>query len=64
MFDEYQLGLFEGKMNERDRVVALLISTRDFWQTGASEYSVSSSLSQKVDVYNEIIELVKEDKSV
>jgi hypothetical protein len=24
MFDEYQLGLYEGKMNERERIVALL----------------------------------------
>lgn len=24
MFDEYQLGLYEGKMNERERIIALL----------------------------------------
>lgn len=24
MFDEYQLGLYEGKMNEQDRIIALL----------------------------------------
>lgn len=24
MFDEFQLGLYEGKMNERERIIALL----------------------------------------
>jgi hypothetical protein len=24
MFDEYQLGLYEGKINERERIIALL----------------------------------------
>ena len=24
MFDEYQLGLYEGKMNEQERIIALL----------------------------------------
>lgn len=25
MFDEYQLGLYEGKMNERERIIELLV---------------------------------------
>jgi hypothetical protein len=29
MFDEYQLGLYEGKMNERERTIALINSYCD-----------------------------------
>lgn len=35
MFDEYQLGLYEGKMNERDRIIALLeANAHDGWTRG------------------------------
>jgi hypothetical protein len=31
MFDEYQLGLYEGKKNEQERIIAILERDADEW---------------------------------
>lgn len=31
MFDEFQLGLYEGKMNERERIIELIYDVSSDW---------------------------------
>lgn len=51
MFDEYQLGLYEGKMNERERIIALLQRER--------EESAIYGVQIVCDVLGNLIALIK-----
>lgn len=48
MFDEYQLGLYEGKMNERERIIALLEESRVYLVDGALQPTAFINISDAI----------------
>jgi hypothetical protein len=50
VFDEYQLGLYEGKMNEQERIIALLEESRVYLVDGVLQPTAFTNISDAISL--------------